>query len=247
VNRESSVEDNRGVLETDPTTRGKSPIRANARASAETSPIDLDYRLASALSSRYQRTLQHQADAIEVVRDGDNVVLATPTASGKSLAYTVPALERALDHHGKTLYIAPMNALINDQEILFPRLLQVLGSRSVDVATYTGLLTDSEKREVWARQPDVLLTTPDMIHKVCSHILNHQNTGSGSSNSSRRSSSTKYTSSEDIRKPRLTGSVVSRLAEYYDSTPQYICCSATIGNQLNTQQQSPDSNPANSH
>jgi len=131
-------------------------------ASAETSPIDLDYRLASALSRHdINELFQHQADAIEVVRDGDNVVLATPTASGKSLAYTVPALERALDHHGKTLYIAPMNALINDQRDTISKIAAGLeGSRSVDVATYTGLLTDSEKREVWARQPDVLLTTP---------------------------------------------------------------------------------------
>jgi len=131
-------------------------------ASAETSPIDLDYRLERTLSSRYQRTLPTPSGRNRSrPRRRDNVVLATPTASGKSLAYTVPALERALDHHGKTLYIAPMNALINDQRDTISKIAAGLeGSRSVDVATYTGLLTDSEKREVWARQPDVLLTTP---------------------------------------------------------------------------------------
>jgi DEAD/DEAH box helicase domain-containing protein len=58
----------------------------------------------------------HQADAIDAVRDGQNVVLATPTASGKSLAYTIPGIERARDHGGRMLYIGPQVALINDQE-----------------------------------------------------------------------------------------------------------------------------------
>lgn len=205
-------------------------------ASAETSPIDLDHRLASALSRHdINELFQHQADAIEVVRDGDNVVLATPTASGKSLAYTVPALERALDHHGKTLYIAPMNALINDQRDTISKIAAGLeGSRSVDVATYTGLLTDSEKREVWARQPDLLLTTPDMIHKS---LLPYSKSPKHWKWLFQQLETVVVDEVHEFR--GIFGSHVSlifrrlsRLAEYYDSTPQYICCSATIGNPI---------------
>ena len=77
---------------------------------------DLESRLANALEDRgIDRLYRHQVDAIEAVRDGDDVVLATPTASGKSLAYTVPAFERAMDHGGRTLYLGPQNALIADQ------------------------------------------------------------------------------------------------------------------------------------
>lgn len=61
-------------------------------ASAKASPIHIDHRVASALSRRdINEPFQHQADAIEAIRDGNHVVPATPTASGKSLAYTVPS------------------------------------------------------------------------------------------------------------------------------------------------------------
>lgn len=79
--------------------------------------LDLDYRIEMALARRdIDQLYHHQASAIEAVRTDQNVVLATPTASGKSLAYTIPAFERAIDHGRRTLYIAPQRALINDQE-----------------------------------------------------------------------------------------------------------------------------------
>ncbi|MEF8826837.1 MAG: DEAD/DEAH box helicase, partial [Halapricum sp.] len=59
--------------------------------------LDMDSRVGDALAEDGIDSLYgHQAEAIEAVRDGGHVVLATPTASGKSLAYTVPAFERAL-------------------------------------------------------------------------------------------------------------------------------------------------------
>ncbi len=82
---------------------------------ASTRDVDLESRLESALADRGIDALyEHQADAIDAVRNGDDVVVATPTASGKSLAYTVPAFERAMAHGGRTLYIAPQNALVAD-------------------------------------------------------------------------------------------------------------------------------------
>ncbi|AXR76129.1 DEAD/DEAH box helicase [Natrarchaeobaculum sulfurireducens] len=204
--------------------------------SAETAPINLDDRLARALSRRnINEPFQHQADAIETIRDGGHVVLATPTASGKSLAYTVPALERALDHHGKTLYIAPMNALINDQKDTISNIAEDLNNdRSINIATYTGLLTDSEKREVWAQQPDILLTTPDMIHKS---FLPYSKSPKHWKWLFQQLETIVIDEVHEFR--GIFGSHVSlvfrrlsRLAEYYDSTPQYICCSATIGNPI---------------
>lgn len=56
----------------------------------------------------------HQAKTIDAVRRDQNIVLATPTASGKTLTYAVPALERARKRDGRTLYIGPQVALIND-------------------------------------------------------------------------------------------------------------------------------------
>jgi hypothetical protein len=73
------------------------------------------------------------------IRAGEDVVLATETASGKSLAYTVPAFERALDDRATTLYLAPQVALVDDQTATLSALAAELGYASgVEVAAYTG-------------------------------------------------------------------------------------------------------------
>ncbi|WP_336037616.1 DEAD/DEAH box helicase [Halobacterium yunchengense] len=133
---------------------------------ASTRDVDVEERLESALADRGIDALyDHQADAVEAVRDGDDVVLATPTASGKSLAYTVPAFERAMDRGGRTLYVAPQNALVADQHDTLSDLAADLGFGSrVSVETYTGRLSQSEKRGVRDRRPTVLLTNPEMLH-----------------------------------------------------------------------------------
>ena len=128
--------------------------------------IEVESRLASALADDgIEQFYDHQAAAIEAVRNGQNTVLATRTASGKSLAYTIPAFERALADNRCTLYIAPQVALINDQADTLSDLAHGLGFGSrVRVDQYTGRLSKSEKRDVRDRQPTVLLTTPDMLH-----------------------------------------------------------------------------------
>ena len=128
--------------------------------------VEVDSRLASVLADEgIEQFYRHQAAATEAVRDGQNTVLATRTASGKSLAYTIPAFERALADKRCTLYIAPQVALINDQVDTLSDLAHGLGFGSrVRVDQYTGCLSKSEKRDVRDRQPTVLLTTPDMLH-----------------------------------------------------------------------------------
>jgi len=194
--------------------------------------VDTDERLESALADAGVDALYaHQADAIDAVRAGRNVVLATPTASGKSLAYTVPAFERAMDHLGTTLYIGPQVALINDQAATLSALADGLGFGSrVTVDRYTGQLTDSEKRAVRDRQPTVLLVTPDMLHYG---ILPH----------ARRLWGWFFERLEtvvvdEVHEYRgIFGSHVAlvfrrlnRLCERFEADPQYVCCSATIGN-----------------
>jgi DEAD/DEAH box helicase domain-containing protein len=194
--------------------------------------LDLDGRLASALEGAgIDRLYAHQAEAIEAVRDGSNIVLATPTASGKSLAYTVPAFERATDHLGTTLYVGPQVALINDQEETLSDLASGLGFGSrVTVDRYTGQLSRSEKGAVRDRQPTVLLVTPDMLHYG---ILPH----------ARRLwkwflERLETVVVDEVHEYRgVFGSHVApvlrrlnRLCERFDADPQYVCCSATIGN-----------------
>ena len=85
------------------------------------------------------------------------MVLSTKTASGKSLAYTVPAFQRAMDDRATTLYLAPQVALINDQTETLSSLADELGFASgVDVAQYTGRQSRGEKEAIRERQPTVL-------------------------------------------------------------------------------------------
>jgi len=199
---------------------------------ATTADCDLDSRLAGVLEEAGVADLYaHQAAAIDAVRGGDDVVLATETASGKSLAYTVPAFERALDRRATTLYIAPQVALINDQTETLSDLAQGLGFASgVSVAQYTGRQSKSEKEAIRERQPTVLLTTPDMLHYG---VLPHAH----------RLWDWFFERLETVVIDEvhgyrgIFGSHVSlvmrrlaRVAERFDSDPEWVCCSATIGN-----------------
>ena len=199
---------------------------------ASTTDCELDSRLASVLEGEGITDLYtHQTAAIEATRGGENVVLATETASGKSLAYTVPAFERALDRRATTLYIAPQVALINDQTETLSELAQALGFASgVSVAQYTGRQSKSEKESIRERQPTVLLTTPDMLHYG---ILPHAH----------RLWDWFFQRLETVVVDEVHGyrgifgshvalvmRRVQRLAERFDSDPEWVCCSATIGN-----------------
>jgi DEAD/DEAH box helicase domain-containing protein len=194
--------------------------------------VDLDSRLAGALEDRgIDRLYRHQVRAIEAIRDGKDVVLATETASGKSLAYTVPAFERAMDARATTLYLAPQVALINDQTETLGSLADDLGFASgVTVAQYTGRQSRSEKAAIRERQPTVLLCTPDMLH---SGLLPH----------ARRLWTWFFERLEtvvvdEVHEYRgVFGSHVSlvfrrlaRLCAAFGAAPEFVCCSATIGN-----------------
>ncbi|MGM0591306.1 MAG: DEAD/DEAH box helicase, partial [Halobacteriota archaeon] len=194
--------------------------------------VDLESRLASALgASGIDRLYGHQARAIEAVRDGSNVVLATRTASGKSLAYTVPAFERAMDHGGTTLYLGPQNALVEDQTATLSNLAHALGFGSrVTVDQYTGRLTKREKQAVRKRRPTVLLSNPDMLHygllphghrlwewffsRLETVVVDEVHTYRGV-----------FGSHVALALRRLR-----RVCERFDADPQFVCCSATIGN-----------------
>ncbi|WP_101297205.1 DEAD/DEAH box helicase [Halegenticoccus soli] len=203
------------------------PAREPAFADAELEP-----RLARALEAEgVDRLYRHQAEAVAALRGGKNVVLATETASGKSLAYTVPAFERAMDHGGRTLYLAPQNALVADQEETLSGLARGLGFGSrVSVAQYTGRLSKRERREVRDRRPTVLLSNPDMLHYALlpyAHRLWEW-----------FFSGLETVVIDEIHDYRgvfgshvaLTLRRLARVCERFGSDPQFVCCSATVGN-----------------
>ena len=122
----------------------------------------------------------HQAEAIDRIRAGEDVLTVTPTASGKSLVYLIPTLEAALRRPGsRALYLFPYKALAQDQlggirELagaaarhggLVPAEGTLPGSgRPVSAAIYDGDTPDAMRRRIKADPPDILITNPDMLH-----------------------------------------------------------------------------------
>ncbi|MCB0313914.1 MAG: DEAD/DEAH box helicase, partial [Calditrichaeota bacterium] len=99
-------------------------------------PDSVDSRLKKALETKgIRRLYSHQAEAYRQVRSGNHVVLVTPTASGKTLGYNLPVLNRILeDPESRALYLFPTKALAQDQ---YHELHDLTGKLDVDIKTYT--------------------------------------------------------------------------------------------------------------
>jgi len=217
--------------------------------------VGLDSRLRTALAEDgIDRLYAHQAEAIEATRDGDDVVLATPTASGKTLAYTVPAFERALDERATALYVAPQVALINDQAATLSEYARRLGFASgVQVDVYTGRQDRSEKEAIRERQPTVLLTTPDMLHygvlphahRLWDWFFERLETVVIDEVHEYRGVFGSHVSLVFRRLARVCERFAEGGPASADGHPDWVCCSATIGNPVDhaatVTGQSPDS------
>jgi DEAD/DEAH box helicase domain-containing protein len=104
----------------------------------------------------------HQVATIEALRQEHNVVLASPTASGKTLAFALPALERALLVPGtRALYLYPTKALIGDQLRALRGLLEAVGLR---IGVLTGDTPREERVQLAVDPPTILLANPDILH-----------------------------------------------------------------------------------
>ncbi|AGZ38664.1 DEAD/DEAH box helicase [Actinoplanes friuliensis] len=200
--------------------------RIAARAGRTTSwPGWLARPLISAYEDRgISAPWEHQASAATLAHDGTHVVLATDTASGKSMAYQMPALTTLLDDPRATvLYLSPTKALAADQL----RALTRLGLDGIRPATYDGD-TPREERE-WIRQHSrFVLTNPDMLHHAL--LPGHARWGAFL----RRLS---YVVIDECHSYRgVFGSHVAhvlrrlrRVAARYGSSPTFILASATSG------------------
>ncbi len=173
----------------------------------------------------------HQVEAISNVREGKSVVLVTGTASGKTLAYNVPALEALLaDPASCALYIYPTKALAQDQLRTLQRYQAEDPLLPLKTGTYDGDTPPSMRRKL-KNEANVLLTNPDMLH---AGILPNHGTWA------RFFSNLRFVVVDEIHTYRgVFGSNVShvlnrlnRICRHYGSSPVYICCSATIHNPL---------------
>jgi len=127
-------------------------------------PASLDPRLTEALRRRQLSPLySHQAAAVEAALDGENVVVVTGTASGKTLCYNLPVLNSLLgDPEARALYLFPTKALAQDQAAELAALLEAMGTE-IPVRLYDGDTPPSERRAA-RDQARLLISNPDMLH-----------------------------------------------------------------------------------
>ena len=171
----------------------------------------------------------HQAEAVDKARQGKNVMVATSSASGKTLCYNIPVVEALLTELGsRALYLFPTKALAQDQ---LRGLHQLFGSdlfQVEELATFDGDTPRAERSEI-RKRARIVLTNPDMLH--IGILPNHQSW-------SRLLRHLRYVVVDEAHTYRgVFGSHVAgvlrrlrRLCHLYGSNPQFICCSATIAN-----------------
>jgi len=202
---------------------GLEPART---ARVEALPDDLDPRVASSLLGTGVTALyRHQAEAWEAARRGENVVVTTGTASGKSLAFNLPVLDAiARDPKSRALYLYPTKALAQDQA----RALARLQLKGLKPAIYDGD-TPAEARWQVRKWSNLVLTNPDMLHVGV--LPHHDRWGDVLHN-------LRFVVVDEAHVYRgVFGSHVAnvlrrlrRLARVYDARPQFLLASATIAN-----------------
>ncbi|MDT8305450.1 MAG: DEAD/DEAH box helicase, partial [Anaerolineae bacterium] len=191
--------------------------------------VTLSPELRQAMASHGISTLySHQAAAIDAALRGDNVVIATGTASGKTLAYNVPVIETLLaEPQAQALYIFPTKALAHDQVAEAAALINA-GGFPIAVNTYDGDTPRGQRRQA-RTATGIVITNPDMLH---AGILPYHTSWR------QLFANLRLVVVDEIHTYRgVFGSHVAnvmrrlrRLCHFYGSEPRFICSSATIAN-----------------
>ncbi len=199
----------------------------------EENSVDLPEDLPAALKTMLRaqgirRLYSHQAETYNSVRQGKDVVVVTPTASGKSLSYLLPVLHRKLENpESRTLLLFPTKALSRDQQSAMESFSEA-AKMQLRTFTYDGDTSATARNRI-REAGDFVITNPDMLHAgILPHhtmwirlfenletiVVDEMHTyrgvfGSHFANVMRR---------------------LFRIAAFYGKTPRIICASATIGN-----------------
>jgi len=192
-------------------------------------PGDLDSRIVSSIKARgITQLYSHQRECWEYIRKGKHLVVVTPTASGKTLCYNMPVLQSILEEPGsRALYLFPTKALSQDQVAELNDVVDIMGE-PIKVYTFDGD-TPQNARQAIRKQGNVVVTNPDMLHQG---ILPHHTKWIS------LFQNLKYIVIDELHTYRgVFGSHVAnvirrlkRICQFHGSSPQVICCSATIAN-----------------
>ncbi|KPK25116.1 MAG: DEAD/DEAH box helicase, partial [Desulfobacterales bacterium SG8_35_2] len=174
---------------------------------------------------------QHQVYATDAVRRGENIIVSTPTASGKSLIYNLPVFEQIMRAPDSTaLYLFPLKALAQDQLRAINELASMLPEELVPItSTYDGDTTAYQRKKIRDNPPNILITNPDMLHLS---MLGYHSVWSGFF------ARLTHVILDEVHTYRgIFGSHMAwvlrrlkRICAYYGSRPQFILSSATVAN-----------------
>ncbi len=218
---------------------GVNPVYRNRTVHTEvTGPVPpvygtLNVPLGGALESYLEqhriRLYSHQCDAVNRIRSGKNVIITTPTASGKTLAFNLPVFEELESDAGaRALYLYPTKALSNDQFSTLEQMSQFTGIPARP-AIYDGD-TPQSKRAAIRENSRVIVSNPHELHQVLSW---HAKWRPFFSN-------LKFIVIDEAHRYRgVFGSHIAllirrllRLCHHYGSSPQFILSTATLANPL---------------
>ena len=190
---------------------------------------NLNERIVDYLDSKNVKLYEHQAETYEAIKDGENVIITTPTASGKTLAFNLPIMETMIEDKDATaLYIYPAKALSNDQLHVLEGMEEELSIKILP-RTYDGDTPREDKRGL-REKSRIVLTNPYQLHLILS--WHHQ--------WSRFYKNLRYIVIDESHYYKgVFGSNVAflikrlkRIANFYGSYPQFILSSATLANPL---------------
>ncbi len=202
--------------------------RAGTPARCVDLPPDLDPRLREALAQRGVSSLySHQRESFDLARSGRHLVVATPTASGKTLCYNLPVLDAVLRSGVKALYLFPTKALAQDQ---VAELTELNRAADLGVRAYTfDGDTPGDARKAVRTRGDIVVSNPDMLHQA---ILPHHTKWA------QFFEGLAYVVVDELHSYRgVFGSHVAnvfrrlrRICRFYGVSPTFIFTSATIAN-----------------
>ena len=173
----------------------------------------------------------HQALTADIVRAGRDVVVATPTASGKTLCYSLPILEKCLQNpDSRALMLFPLKALAQDQLAAFGELTGHWPEAArPSIAIYDGDTTDHFRRKIRRNPPNVLITNPEMLHLAILPFHEQWTTF--------LASLSLVVVDEAHTYRGVLGSHISqlfrrlnRICARYAARPNFVFCTATVGN-----------------
>jgi DEAD/DEAH box helicase domain-containing protein len=183
--------------------------------------------------SGFEALWTHQAHAVEALQRGSHVAVTTPTASGKTLCFNLPVMQSVLEGpQSRALYLYPMKALAQDQLKTLQEWMGRLKAAKLPVFSaeiYDGDTPTGVRSKIRKSPPNILLTNPDMLHLGI--LAFHDGWVDFFKN-------LKYVVVDEAHSYRgIFGAHVAhvlrrlrRVCRYYGADPQFVTCSATLGN-----------------